>query len=224
MPRALFFGPAAALDRAALRLSVHPTLIVFLRAPRLGAVKRRLARDVGALAAWRFYRQNAARLLREVGGDACWRCVLCVTPPAFAGEGRFWPAHLERLGQVPGDLGRRMAAAVATRPAGPTMLVGGDVPGLGRDQVARAFRCLGRADLVFGPARDGGFWLAGVSPRRGAPGRIATQIFHDVRWSGRHALSDTLANVPAHYSVAMLERLRDVDTGDGLRAVLREHG
>ena len=38
-------------------------LVVFARAPRLGAVKRRLARDVGAVAAWRFYRETTKTLL-----------------------------------------------------------------------------------------------------------------------------------------------------------------
>ena len=46
-----------------------PHLVVFARAPRLGAVKRRLARDIGALAAWRFYRTATAGLLRRLAGD-----------------------------------------------------------------------------------------------------------------------------------------------------------
>ena len=53
-------------------------LVVFMRAPRLGRVKRRLARDIGAVAAWRFHRITAARLLRRLarsatGGAAGWR-------------------------------------------------------------------------------------------------------------------------------------------------------
>jgi len=45
-------------------------VVIMARAPRLGAVKRRLARDVGALAAWRFYRYTLAA---TGAGDAGWR-------------------------------------------------------------------------------------------------------------------------------------------------------
>ena len=39
----------------------RPTLIVFARAPGIGVGKTRLARDVGAVEAWRVYRSMAER-------------------------------------------------------------------------------------------------------------------------------------------------------------------
>ena len=41
-------------------------LVVMARAPRLGAVKRRLARDVGEVEALRFYRAHTGALLRDL--------------------------------------------------------------------------------------------------------------------------------------------------------------
>ena len=54
--------------------------MVMARAPRLGAVKRRLARDVGDLAAWRFYRAQTLALIRRLSNDKDWRLVVAQTP------------------------------------------------------------------------------------------------------------------------------------------------
>ena len=94
------------------------------------------------------------------------------------------------------------------------VLVGSDIPGLARSDIAAAFRALGRAQAVFGPAEDGGYWLVGLGPRR------PLRPFGVVRWSTAHALADTLANFHGR-RVALLRRLRDVDTAEDLRAVRR---
>ena len=62
-----------------------------------------------------------------------------------------------------------------------------------------------RADAVFGPAADGGYWLVGLGPRRPA------RPFAGARWSSQHALADTLANF-AGRRIARLRILHDVDT------------
>jgi hypothetical protein len=78
--------------------------------------------------------------------------------------------------------------------------------------IAAAIRALGRADAVFGPAEDGGYWLVGMGPRRPA------RPFAGVRWSSGHTLADTLRNF-AGRRVALLRRLRDVDTAEDLAAL-----
>jgi glycosyltransferase A (GT-A) superfamily protein (DUF2064 family) len=95
------------------------------------------------------------------------------------------------------------------------VIVGTDIPALGADQVARAFAELGRADWVFGPAEDGGYWLIGA--RRRPALRLP---FAGVRWSTRHALADTLANLRGARP-AFLEVLRDVDEAADLDARVR---
>jgi glycosyltransferase A (GT-A) superfamily protein (DUF2064 family) len=126
---------------------VQRHLVVFLRAPRMGRAKRRLARDVGAVAAWRFHRIAAARLLRRLGhpgGVAPWRCWLAVTPDREAGAVGRWAGRPWRaLPQGPGDLGRRMGRAMATLPPGPVIIVGADIPDIRAAHVAEAFRRLG---------------------------------------------------------------------------------
>ncbi|HEV7265931.1 MAG TPA: TIGR04282 family arsenosugar biosynthesis glycosyltransferase [Falsiroseomonas sp.] len=183
------------------------TVIVFARAPRLGAVKRRLARGIGAMQALRFYRAQLSATLAAVAGDGRWRTILATTPSRVRAV---WPRRLPRIGQARGDLGARMERAM--RPLRRVVLVGSDIPGLAREDIAAAFRALGRAEAVFGPAEDGGYWLVGLGPRR------PMRPFGAVRWSTRHALADTLANFHGR-RVALLRRLRDVDTAVDLRAV-----
>ena len=77
----------------------RPTLIIFARAPRLGTVKRRLARGVGAMAALRFHRGQLFGLARGVGRDRRWRTELVVTPDATARRGARWPAGIARRTQ-----------------------------------------------------------------------------------------------------------------------------
>ncbi len=186
-------------------------LVVMARAPRLGAVKRRLARDLGDLAAWRFYRMTAGRLLRDLSADPRWRTWLALTPDRAARGGRgLWPARCTCVSQGPGDLGARMGRLLRTLPPGPVVIVGSDIPDLRPTHVARAFRLLGDHDWVFGPAGDGGYWLLGARRRR--PPR---ETFAHVRWSSAHALADTLANLKGA-RIATLEALIDIDTGDDL--------
>ena len=186
-------------------------LIMFARAPMVGMVKRRLAADIGALAAQRFYARTTATVLARLAGDRRWRTWLAVTPDRFAAAGRFWPGTVRRLPQGNGDLGRRMARAMRRFPGAPAVLVGSDIPDLGPAQVAAAFAALGSHDAVLGPAADGGYWLVGLRDGRALPG-----MFDGVRWSTPHALADTLANLRRR-RVALLETLDDIDDGADLR-------
>jgi rSAM/selenodomain-associated transferase 1 len=183
---------------------------VFARAPRLGTGKRRLAAGVGAVAALRFQRVTLCVTLRRLHRDRRFRTVLAITPDRARGP---WRRGMPTLGQGQGDLGQRMARAVARHPRGRVAVVGSDIPDLRAADVAGAFRRLGRAQACLGPAEDGGYWLVALAPRRPAT------PFAGVRWSTDAALADTLANF-AGRPVVMGRRLRDVDTAADLETFL----
>ena len=194
----------------AMRSRCH--VVVFLRAPQLGRVKTRLARDIGALAALRFYRESADGVLCRLARDPRWRCHIAMTPDHRASLPRQWPA-LSLIRQGDGDLGRRMARVFKRLPPGPALVVGSDVPELQPHHVAAALRALGRHDAVFGPATDGGYWLVGF---RRSP-RLPQGLFENVRWSSADALADTLASLPRAMTVALLPVLDDVDDAASYR-------
>ncbi len=188
--------------------TMRRTLLIFVKAPRLGQVKRRLARDIGGAEAWRFYRRTTRRLILRLARDPRWRCHLVVTPDSFDGRERFWPLPCPVIKQGRGNLGLRMRRAFEAMPPGPAVLVGSDIPDLAPDHIVKAFAALGRADAVFGPAEDGGYWLVGLSSRA-----LRADPFGDVAWSSPRALADTMANLPKGHSIAMLDKLGDIDVG-----------
>ena len=157
-------------------------LVIFAKAPRLGAVKNRLARQVGSVTAWRFYRRNLAQTLRRLD-DRRWRTWLSLTPDGFD-AGPLWSG--DRLAQGGGDLGARMARPFVSLPPGPVVLVGCDIPALKGRHVAAAFAALGRHQAVFGPARDGGARPSRGTPATGRrPGRTLSECAAPVRRAGR---------------------------------------
>ncbi|MGA3401059.1 MAG: TIGR04282 family arsenosugar biosynthesis glycosyltransferase [Acetobacteraceae bacterium] len=185
------------------------TVVVFARAPRLGAVKRRLAAEIGDRAALRFHTETLSRLLHRLCADRRFRTVLAVTPD---GSRLRLPHRVALAAQGHGDLGQRMQRAFQRFPHRRVALIGCDIPDADAADVAAAFRALGRADAVFGPAADGGYWLVAMSPRRPA------RPFGNVRWSTQHAFADTLANF-ADRRVTLLRTLHDVDTAADWRSL-----
>lgn len=178
------------------------TVVVFARAPRLGTVKRRLAKDIGDRAALRFHAGTLIRLLRGLLRDRRFRTVLALTPDGARDR---LPVRVARIAQGRGDIGQRMATACRAYHGGNVAIIGSDIPDANAADPRAAFRALGCHDAAFGPAEDGGYWLVALGPRRPA------QPFDNVRWSTEHALADTLRNFRGR-RVARMRMLRDVDT------------
>ena len=174
------------------------------KAPVAGAIKTRLAHQAGVSAATRFARHCTAALIARVAFDPRWQTTIWATPDAWIGS-RHWPRGIARAAQGGGDLGHRMQRMFASLPRGPVVIVGTDIPGITAAHIEAAFALLGRNDVVFGPAADGGYWLVGARRRPRVP-----QPFAGVRWSSEHALADTLANL-AGCSVGFVATLADVD-------------
>lgn len=176
-----------------------------------GRVKTRLAKGLGAGRAAAIYRQMTAALLRDVARDRRWETWLAIAPD-HALASPTWPSGPQRIAQGRGDLGRRMGRLAAELPPGPVVIIGTDVPDIRTGHIMRAFRQLEFHDAVFGPAADGGYWLAGLARRRAVPG-----LFADVRWSSPHALADSLRPF-ARLRVALLDELSDIDDAEDWRA------
>ncbi|WP_171124542.1 MULTISPECIES: DUF2064 domain-containing protein [unclassified Ruegeria] len=182
------------------------SLVIMVKEPRPGRVKTRLGRDIGMVGAAWWFRHQTRSLIRRLR-DPRWQIVLAVAPDREGLISPIWPADLPRAAQGRGDLGDRMGRMLRGMPPGPVCLVGADIPGITRTHIAGAFKSLGAAQMAFGPAHDGGYWLVGAQ-RYGA---LPSGLFRNVRWSTEYALADTLSSVPGQ-RVALLNPLRDVDT------------
>jgi len=144
--------------------------------------------------------------------------VIAVEPAAACDEVRaIVPAGVDVIPQVPGTLGDRMAAlmrALFERGAPAVALLGSDLPDLQPRILATAFDLLvdDPSTLVLGPAVDGGYYLIAAT--------ATPNVFDGVEWGSDRVLTQTLAAAQAQrLRVALLERLRDVDTPADLQAV-----
>ena len=181
-----------------------PRAIIFVKAPRPGFVKTRLAASIGDEAACAAYRQMVKTILPKL------------TPLPHL-EFRFTPdnAEVEISGWVrdgwtarpqgSGDLGERMQRAFAEA-NGPAIIIGSDCPDIGMADISDAAASLINHDVVVGPATDGGYWLIGL----GAP---CPALFVGISWSTGDVSKETLAKAEAAgLSVHLLRELADVDT------------
>jgi len=192
-------------------------LLVFARVPALGRVKSRLAAGVGLPAALAVYREllaitNAAIVAADVPATV-WLADTAGPEPTAA-EAHEWAALAARC-QPEGDLGKRMTAAFAAAfaaGAGRVAIIGTDCPGLRARHLTQAFAALDNADVVLGPATDGGYYLLGL--RQPQPALLANKA-----WSTDSVLADTLADAQhLGLRVSLLTELSDVDNAEDLAA------
>ncbi len=204
---------------------VGQTILLFAKAPRLGFVKTRLARDVGDERALQIYRALGSRAA-EVVRRTQRRVIIYFTPDNAEAEMRNWLGGrgLEFRPQGDGDLGKRMATAFeACLPdCASVCIVGTDIPGITPSTLGDAFDALAAQDVVLGPAEDGGYYLIGLSEPR-------PELCDDVPWSTDAVFDVTTQRARAEgLSVAVMDRLADVDTvGDvpaGLSAASGRRG
>jgi uncharacterized protein len=195
--------------RASARLT--QTVILFARTVRLGRGKRRLAREIGDIGAWQFYRAALHQSLRIATQHPC-RTVIAVLDPIadVSTPGQpFTGALNSRLLARPqgrGDLGQRMVRALNQAPQGPAVLIGADIQGLTSAALGRALKASLSGDVVFGPATDGGFWLLGA--RDG----LSIRQFQAVGWSEPTTLAQSINAFPAARRVHLVDILSDVDS------------
>jgi rSAM/selenodomain-associated transferase 1 len=192
-------------------------IIIFAREPLPGRVKTRLAVSVGEQAAADLYETMLLEVLEK-------SCALDGVEPLV-----YWACEEESLlrlaekyccnssRQSSGDLGQRMQAAFTEMFAGgfdTCCIIGSDAPDLPLPYIKEAFGLLAsrQADAVFGPCRDGGYYLLGVR-------QIQSQLFENISWSSGIVLEQSLAAAQeAKLTVMLLPEWQDIDTVEDLRA------
>ena len=191
-------------------------VVVFGREPEPGRSKTRLAVGVGGAAAARIYTVTLANTL-DVAFASGARVILSLASVPSGSWVRDFDVYLEL--QPPGDLGDRMADAFARRFAegeDRVMIVGSDCPYLTPEHLRGAAVGLDDADVVLGPAADGGYWL--VAQR--APG---VDLFSNIPWSSHNTLSRTQVRLDAlGSSWSLLEELADIDTAEDFEAAIED--
>lgn len=191
---------------------------ILAKAPVPGYAKTRLIPAIGAQEAARLQAALLRHALSTVRGAGLGATRLWCAPdaghPGFAGL----PVPMARRHAQPdGDLGQRMAAAIAAAPgrAG-TLLIGTDCPALRPGHLRWAADALraGR-DGVLLPAEDGGYVLIGMRVLHPA-------LFSDIEWGSPRVLEQTRHKLRT-LGLDWLEgeTLWDVDRPDDLPRLMR---
>ena len=198
-------------------------LIVFAREPVPGLVKTRLAASIGDQAAAERYEAMLRDVIESAGKltgvevFVYWSC----------DEGAL-PRLAERYRcrsrmQGAGDLGQRMRAAFEEMFATGCdccCIIGSDAPDLPPAHIEQAYRLLTTEenDAVFGPSRDGGYYLLGLR-------QVCPALFADIAWSSAVVLEQSLAAArTAGLTTALVPEWQDIDTVDDLNEYLQRTG
>ena len=157
-------------------------LLIFARRPHPGRVKTRLVPLLSPEEAATFYECMLRDVLTRTRGLAgVTRFLFYEDDPEAAGYFRELDVGLLLQQQVGFDLGQRLTDAFARVFAGGfpvAAVIGTDSPDLPLPFIEQAFSGLeaGRADVVFGPAEDGGYYLAALK-------KPCPELFREIPWS-----------------------------------------
>ena len=186
------------------------SLGIFAKYPEPGRAKTRLIPALGPQGAAALHEQLVRHTLNGVGELLALREVDAqiwtagADPRAFADR---FGTPLPCIAQRDGDLGQRMLAAFREmlRASRFGVIIGTDCPDLSAGLLTLAFDALHTADVVLGPASDGGYYLIGLK-------RPVPALFENVEWSTSTVLARTLERASAlGLSVRLLPTLSDVD-------------
>ena len=187
-------------------------LVVMARYPEVGATKTRLARMIGVEGTVHLYRAFLTDLARKFAGQAYdlhwaytpngvdYSAFMATLAPSLVQYMRFFP-------QEGPELGARLHHAfwwTYERGYQRTIVISSDSPQISRDSVVKAREALDEADVVLGPADDGGYYLIAMHRPH--------DVFRGIPMSTGLVMQMTVALAQRQgLSVCSLETLFDVD-------------
>jgi rSAM/selenodomain-associated transferase 1 len=184
-------------------------IIVFVKNVLLGKVKTRLANSIGDFGAFEVYKELVAIAEHETkrfdGADLHIYFSDVIIDSKWEGCKKFV--------QEGEDLGERMYNAFKNgfeAEYRQIIGIGSDLPDISADILSEGFDSLNEKDTVFGPAKDGGYYLLGMN-------QMYDQIFTEKPWSTDRLLDITLKGLHQdQLSSTLLTELNDIDTLEDL--------
>jgi len=163
-------------------------IIIFAREPVEGQVKTRLIPALGEQTATRLYAQLLNHTIANVLNCQLSVLDICITPESQSLYFTQLPfgAHYKLSTQQGNDLGERMYYALSGKLEKFTkaILIGTDCPSLNCHELSRAIRALDYHDMVFSPAKDGGYVLVGAK-------QLSSVVFSKINWGSEWVMQQT---------------------------------
>jgi rSAM/selenodomain-associated transferase 1 len=182
-------------------------LIVFVKNGGPGKVKTRLAKTIGDENAFIIYQQ-----LVEITKDAACNLKQIDVHVYFSEnieENDF--NFATTFVQQGNDLGAKMKNAINNGLSigyKKVVLIGSDLPDMSSSIIDESMEHLNNHDIVFGPAKDGGYYLVGMN-------KMYSTIFENKPWSTNELLKITI-NELSDKKIHLLKTLNDIDDYDDL--------
>jgi rSAM/selenodomain-associated transferase 1 len=194
-------------------------LLIFVKYHVRGRVKTRLSPELTPEEASTFYGALARDIVRVNGSSDDYETTVYFAPESAYSELRSWLGPGVPLQKQRGeDLGERQHRAIEQALGSGydrVVLIGSDCPTITPSDVKTALESLREADLVIGPAEDGGYYLIGLD-------RPVRSIFEDIEWSSERVLRQTLEKAEnVGLRVRLLDVKRDIDRYGDLEAYYR---
>ena len=185
-------------------------LIVFVKNIKLGKVKTRLAKTIGNQGAFEVY-SELVKITEKATQNIKADKRIYFSDAVINSK---WTNDYKTV-QIGNDLGERMKNAFIdgfNDGYKKIVLIGSDLPDISSTHIKNGFDALDDAEVTFGTAEDGGYYLLGLSD-------LKTCIFDNKPWSKSHLLHDTLLELKQNsVSFKLLETLNDIDTFEDLEA------
>jgi uncharacterized protein len=181
---------------------------VFAKEPRPGAAKTRLASETSPHFAARVAEALLLDTLQRFASTEAARYLVFAPAGSRASLESFAGGSYQLIDQGGGDLGQRLQRFFTTQfaqGAERVVVIGSDSPTLPAPFVSLAFESLASADVLLGPATDGGYYMLGCA-RRVPP------IFTGIDWGAHTVLGDTIVRLDPRCRLSLLPPWYDVDT------------
>jgi len=182
-------------------------LVIFVRNPVLGQVKTRLAMDIGEERALEIYIELLQYTL-EITRKLSFRKFVYYADEISDYDLWSVPGYTKRK-QSGNNLGERMLNSfkeLFDQGFTQIIIIGSDCLQLRTETLEQAVALLESNNAVIGPARDGGYYLLGLT-------KFYPDLFINKPWSTDKVFAKTISDFKKQaISYALLEELRDIDT------------
>lgn len=186
-------------------------LLIFIKNPRKGKVKTRLAKTLGNEQALTVYQEllSVTKMITmplDVDRQVWYSSYI-------ADDDRWSNTAYEKRLQSGADLGQRMSNAFEQAFADryeKVVVIGSDCADLTTAIIQKAFTALDENEAVIGPSRDGGYYLLGMRS-------FYSVLFENIDWSTSSVFEQTKRKIDQlGLKLQELQTLNDIDTEQDL--------
>ena len=157
---------------------------------------------------------------RDETTPAAYNRIVLYDPPERLHDFKQWLPGNHLILQQGNDIGERMDNAIRellALGAEKAVLTGADIPALNSAIISGAFAALDHADIVIGPAADGGYYLIGMKEPH-------PEIFSNIPWSTKRVYETTASRIrQLQLSVDHTVMLSDIDRVEDLKNLFGSH-